>query len=323
VAAPIPLYRPEVALYTAVPAVARQLGITSLGTFHDRNGDQSLLTGNGVVSAAWARAFGANTSQQWSGAASPSFDGSITGLQSGLDLLGRETDTGHRDRIGLLASYGRASGRVNGFSGGFQDVAVGSLSIDATSIGAYWTHIGPSGWYVDAVAMHSWYTGSPFSSQGLTAATNGTGVIASLEGGFPIAITAHLTLEPQAQLLYQHLALGPTQDIVSNIDFGRSDALSGRIGARMIGTYQTTSALLQPYLKVNIWRDFDGRDTTTFAASDAIDTQRGATAFEVGGGITAKLSQALAVFAAAGYTTNLDSNHRETIQGHVGVRVAW
>lgn len=322
-AAPIPLYRPEAALYSAVPAVARQLGITSLGTFHDRNGDQSLLTGNGVVSAAWARAFGGHTSQQWSGAASPSFDGSFTGLQSGLDLFGRETDTGHRDRIGLLASYGRASGRVNGFSGGFQDVPVGSLSIDATSIGAYWTHVGPSGWYVDAVAMHSWYTGSPFSSQGLTAATNGTGVIASLEGGIPIVITAQLTLEPQVQLIYQHLALEPTQDIVSSVDFGRSDALNGRIGARLTGTYQTASALLQPYLKVNLWRDFDGRDTITFAASDAIDTQRGATALEVGGGVTATLSQALAVFAAAGYTANLDGNHRETVQGHVGVRVSW
>lgn len=321
--APITLYRPEVALYSAVPLVARQLAIASLGTFHDRNGDQSLLTGNREMSAGWARVFGGQTSQQWSGAASPAFDGSFSGLQSGAELLVRESDTGHRDRIGLLASYGRASGRISGFSGGFQNAAVGALSIDATSLGAYWTHIGPSGWYVDAVAQHTWYTGSPFSVQGLTAATNGTGMLASIETGIPIAIAPNLTLEPQAQLIYQHLALDPSQDVVSRFDYGRSDALSGRLGARLIGTYRTPSALLQPYLKINVWHDFSGSDDLIFAASDVIATQRRATAYEIGGGVTATLSQAVAVFAAAGYTGSLDGNRRETIQGNLGVRLTW
>lgn len=49
--APITLYRPEVALYSALPLVARQLAISSLGTFHDRNGDQSLLLGGHDISA--------------------------------------------------------------------------------------------------------------------------------------------------------------------------------------------------------------------------------------------------------------------------------
>lgn len=320
---PLALYRPEVALYSAVPAVARQLGIVSLGTFHDRNGEQSLLTGQRDVSAGWARIFGGRESQQWSGAAAPAFDGSFSGVQSGIELLGRDNDTGHRDRIGLLASYGRANGRVSGFSGGFQNTPVGSLSLDATSLGAYWTHVGPSGWYVDAVAAHAWYTGSPFSVQGLQAATNGTGIIASIESGVPIAIAPNLTLEPQAQLIYQNLALDPSQDAISRIDYGRSDALTGRLGGRLVATYRTASALLQPYLKVNVWHDFAGTDGLVFAASDFITTQRRATAYEVGGGVTATLSQAVAVFVAAGYIGNLDRNNRETIQGNVGVRLTW
>jgi autotransporter family porin len=248
--------------------LARQLSVLSLGTFHDRQGDQSLLVANGDFSAAWGRTFGGSTSQQWTGAANPSFDGTFSGVQSGLDLIGRESDAGHRDRIGLLASYGQASGSVNGFSGGFQDVRVGSLAIDATSLGGYWTHVGPGGWYVDGVAKHRGYTGSPVSSQGLSAETNGTGVIASLEAGLPIAIGAHLAIEPQAQLIYQHLALAPTRDIISTVDYGRSDAWSGRIGARVVGNVATASALLQPYLKVNVWRNFDGSDSVAFAATD-------------------------------------------------------
>jgi len=323
---PLALYRPEVALYSAVPAVARQLGIVSLGTFHDRNGEQSLLTSQRDVSAGWARIFGGRESQQWSGAAAPAFDGSFSGVQSGIELLGRDSDTGHRDRIGLLASYGRANGRVSGFSGGgweIQNTPVGSLSLDATSLGAYWTHVGPSGWYVDAVTAHVWYTGSPFSVQGLQAATNGTGIIASIESGVPIAIAPNLTLEPQAQLIYQNLALDPSQDAISRIDYRRSDALTGRLGGRLVATNRTASALLQPYLKVNVWHDFAGTDSLVFAASDFITTQRRATAYEVGGGVTARLSQAVAVFAAAGYIGNLDRNNRETIQGNVGVRLTW
>ena len=36
----IPLYRPEAAMYAALPGMARALGLTTLGTFHERNGDQ-------------------------------------------------------------------------------------------------------------------------------------------------------------------------------------------------------------------------------------------------------------------------------------------
>ncbi|WP_233021511.1 autotransporter outer membrane beta-barrel domain-containing protein [Rhodopseudomonas boonkerdii] len=323
-AAPIPLYRPEAALYSAVPAVARQLGITTLGNFHDRQGDQSLLTGgNGTVSAAWGRVFGEHTSQQWSGMTNPSFRGMVNGLQSGLDLFGWESDNGHRDRVGLFAAYGRAYGDVHGFSGGFQNVAVGTLSLDATSLGGYWTHIGPGDWYIDGVVMHSWYTGSPSSIGRLSAATDGTGFLASLESGYPFRLTPNLSIEPQAQLIYQHLSLAATQDQVSSVSFGGADALSGRIGLRLQGNYQNAAALLQPYLKANLWQDFGGRDTVTFAGTDILDTRRMATALEFGGGIVAKVSSTVGVFAGASYTTNLDSNDRKTIQGNAGIRVTW
>lgn len=225
--------------------------------------------------------------------------------------------------IGLMASYGRATASVTGFSRGFQNSPVGSLALEATSLGAYWTHVGPSGWYVDGVAAHIWYTGAPFSIQGLTAPTGGSGMIASIESGAPILLAPDLTLEPQAQLIYQRLTLDDSQDVVSRFSYGRSDAVSGRLGARLVSTYRTSSALLQPYLKANVWHDFSGADGLAFAASDTITTQRRATAYEIGGGLTASLSRTVAVFAAASYTGSLDHNYRETIQGRFGVRLAW
>lgn len=49
-----PLYRSEVAAYTVVLPVAHELAMTTLGTFHDRRGEQSLLRGgDGILPATW------------------------------------------------------------------------------------------------------------------------------------------------------------------------------------------------------------------------------------------------------------------------------
>jgi outer membrane autotransporter protein len=81
--------------------------------------------------------------------------------------------------------------------------------------------------------------------------------------------------------------------------------------------------LLQPYLKANLWQNFGGLDTVTFASTDVIGTQRRASAFEIGGGMVARLSDALGIFVSAGYTTNLDDHRQQIVQGNLGLRVQW
>lgn len=319
---PITLYRPEVPLYSAVGVVARQLGLAQLGTFHDRQGDGILLGGDNTSFAAWGRFFGAQTKQQWSGMANPLFDGTLSGLQSGFDILRWGNESGHLDRFGFFAAYGRAAGDVRGFAGGFQGVPVGTLSIDATSVGGYWTHLGPSGWYLDGVAMQTWYSSTPRSFGGLSADADGTGFTASLEGGYPIPLLAKLTLEPQAQVIWQRVSFDDTQDAISPVSYHASEAWTARFGFRLQSELQSQAGVFQPYLKVNLWRNFNGVSAVGFGP-DVIDTNLGATALELGGGIVAKLSDSVGVFGAAGYTTDLGRNERQTLQGNVGFRVTW
>ena len=68
-------FRPEVSLYSAIPAMSRELGLISVGTFDQRQGDQSLVQGNGWVPSAWGRVIGEHTELNWSGTVTPSFDG--------------------------------------------------------------------------------------------------------------------------------------------------------------------------------------------------------------------------------------------------------
>ena len=49
---PKPIYRPGVSIYTEVPSLARELAVQQIGTFHDRQGNQDLLTGAGRLPAA-------------------------------------------------------------------------------------------------------------------------------------------------------------------------------------------------------------------------------------------------------------------------------
>ena len=317
----MPFFRPEAVVYAGMPALARLIGKETLGTFHERQGDQSLLTKNGPVPIGWGRAFGERTEYRRGGALSPEFDGHLWGFQAGFDLAAVETWAG-RDHFGAFVGHTGANGDVRGFSLGQRRAASGSVDLDATSLGLYWTHIGPSGWYLDTVLMHSWLDGSPHSYRGVGIDLNGSSTTASLEGGYPIILAPGLALEPQAQIIWQTVDFDPTRDAFSPIGFDADDALTGRIGARLVGTYVAGETTLRPYLKANLWRNFGATDRTAFG-SVVLPASFGATALEVGGGVIATVSQNVSLFATADYTTNLNGPHGQTIEGNLGLRVTW
>lgn len=322
-AAPTPLYRMEVPVYAEVPVLTRELGIAQIGTFHDRQGEQSLLTESGALPAAWARVWGEHTSQSNSGAANPDFSGTMGGVQVGHDIYADRSESGHRNHYGFFFGFARAQGDVNGFALGFPDLSAGRLSLNAYSLGAYWTHIGPSGWYTDAVVMGSTLTLDPSSNQGIGASTHGHAVTTSLEGGLPIPLAANLSLEPQAQLIWQHTSISDLNDGISDVSFHAANGLVGRLGLRLQSRFDGAGAQWQPYLRANLWRYFNGTDSVTFTGSTVIPTDVAATAAQFGLGVVAHLSARGSVFAAASYTTNVNGEHRSTVEGNLGVRWSW
>lgn len=313
----------EVPVYAAVPVLARELGIAQIGTFHDRQGEQSLLDESGPLPAAWARVWGEHTSQTSSGGASPDFSGTISGVQVGHDLYADRSASGHRNHYGFFLGFSRAQGDVNGFALGFPDLSSGHLAINAYSLGAYWTHVGPGGWYTDAVAMGSALTLNPMSNQGIGASTHGHAVATSLEAGLPIPLRANLSLEPQMQLIWQHASIDDLDDGVSNVSFHSANGFVGRLGLRLQGAFEGAGVPWQPYLRVNLWRYFNGTDSVTYAGSTVIPSNVAATAAEFGLGVVAHLSARGSVFAAASYTTNVNGEHRCSVEGNLGVRWSW
>jgi outer membrane autotransporter protein len=322
----IPLYRVETPTYAVVPPIVHQLALAALGTFHERQGEQALLQGQGAVRSAWGRVIGQDTEQSWAGTVAPSFDGTLWGVQAGLDIFAREAEDGRRDHFGLFVGRTRADGDVRGFALGWNNLTVGDTRLDDTHLGLYWSRIGASGAYLDAVILASRYDGEANSSRGIGIDLEGDGTVASLEVGYPVGWGegSRWSLEPQAQLVWQRLSFDDQQDDFASVAFDSDNALTGRVGLRLSGNYETSGGLLQPYLKLNYWHGFGGEDIVRFNA-DAISTQQRFNAIELGAGLVAQFNANASVYVVLDYTTDTGDEGRErrTVEGNVGVRFTW
>ncbi|MEO3998019.1 autotransporter domain-containing protein [Mesorhizobium sp. CAU 1732] len=317
----VPLFRVEVPTYAVVPPVAHHMAISTLGTFHERRGEQALVNGAGWLPTSWARVFGQDADLKWSGTVAPGFDGSLYGFQAGQDIAGWQNAYGST-RVGAFLVHTELDGTVRGQALGWNDLTVGDLDLSATSFGANITHIGENGWYLDAIAMGTWFDGSSTSSRGIGIDLDGSALTLSLEGGYPFALTPDWTLEPQAQLIWNRTWLDETSDTFSTVSFDGSDTLTGRLGARLQGTFDTSAGQFQPYLKANLWHTFDSEQAILFG-SDAIVTQMEGTSLELGGGIVAKLSEAVSLHVTGDYTTNLGGEKQRVFEGNVGLTLKW
>jgi outer membrane autotransporter protein len=336
-----PIIGPRLATYGVVQPIGRQLGLTQLGTLHERIGDTltpAFPEGEGWGRSAWGRFFGQQIDNRYQAFADPRASGQLLGMQAGLDLWPGSVIPGHRDVVGAYFSYGNGSVDVDGLVTNLDATAydlrhTGTLNLNAFSGGAYWTHYGPGGWYLDAILQGTGYEGTAtaqFANLGLSTKlpTNGSGFLASLEGGYPIplALGPNFILEPQAQIIWQHVSFDAADDGVGNIALGSSSGTTGRLGARAQWTVVGANGeVWQPYGRANLWRDWGGAAQTSFAGGAVgVPLVAHATRVEFAGGVTLKIDPSLSFYAQAGYQFATDNNiRRDGVKGDLGLRFTW
>ncbi|HVV27515.1 MAG TPA: autotransporter-associated beta strand repeat-containing protein [Rhizomicrobium sp.] len=327
-----PNYRAEVSLYAALPSMALGYGTTLIGTLHKRVGEEAFLAGEDGqeigFSGAWTRLIADDS--RWSAAPGgiysdgPSFNSGTLAVQGGVDLYHSRTGE-NREFAGLLASFGHVHGAVTHYDGTF----AGNDRFGAISVGGYWTHFGPGGWYVDGVMQGTWYNARANSAYDTTLKTTGGGVNLSAEGGYPFVLGDTLlgegwTLEPQVQLIYQHLTFSDGADIAAQVHFDQVSSLAGRIGGR--ATHSWTMGNGRPltgWLLANVWNEFQANPKTEFS-SDAgfVPFQSDLTGpwGEVGLGLNAQITETLSLYASASYQKGFDRGIR-SFSGSIGVRI--
>lgn len=295
----------------------------ALGTFHDRQGDQRLLSDTNSAPAGWARLYGSDIRRDWAGDASPHFDGSTKGYQVGHDLFVAPTDSGRVQRAGVFVGQSRLQGSVEGFADGFKGTKAGRMKVKGDHFGAYWTLVDPSGWYLDAVAMGTRLGGSSRSDQGIRLDTDGHAVSLSLETVYPMAVSERWVVEPQAQVIHQRIDLDRQNDGISDVSFDSQDYWTSRVGARLKGRYLIDTLPVEPYLRANVWHVLAGKDTVTYNGVDRIKSQHRSSSSDIGVGLVVGVAQGVSLFIAVDYAPQLDSNERAEASGSIGVRASW
>src|SRR5262249_48607144 len=200
----------------------------------------------------------------------------------------------------------------------------GHVDLNATSFGGYWTHLGPSNWYIDAVLQGTYFQTAANSIRGFANNFSGGGFAASIEGGYPIPLMSWLTFEPQVQGIWQRTSFDDSLgEGFSTITYDRSNVLTGRVGALLRGTFGGPGAVWQPYLKGNVWWGSNGFDTVRFDNFPIQTGRNGGTMLEGGGGVTGKLARNVSVYGDASYLESVSGEQRINLKGNVGMRVTW
>ena len=330
-----PIIGPELATYGVVQPIARQLGLQTLGTMQQRIGDTLTLSntggqGNGVARADWARFFGQGIDNRYEAFADPRASGWMGGFQGGIDLWRGSLLPGHSDAAGVYLAFANSNINVQGLvtnaaATNYVQTRTGTLGLNGYSAGGYWTHYGPSGWYLDAVLQGTYYNGNA-GTQFANLPINGSGFISSLEGGYPIPLPLgpRFVLEPQAQIIWQQVSFDQANDGLGPVALGTTSGPTGRVGVRGMWTIiGENGQVWQPYARANLWRDWDAEATTMFGI-DPVSLIEQATRLEFAGGVTAKIGGGVSLFAQAGYQFGLDGAFiRNGIQGDIGLRSVW
>jgi outer membrane autotransporter protein len=318
-----PLYRIEVPLYAAIPSLTRDLVIDQIGTFHDRHGDQSLLDETGTLPATWSRVWGDHARVSSDTGVDPHFSGFTGGTQIGQDIYADTTPSGHRNHYGLLLGAARASGNVTGFALGMPSAQAGDVAVDSASAGAYWTHIGAGGWYTDTIVTGSTLTIKPSSNDGVSVTTHGRSIAGSVEAGLPLALPAGLRIEPQVQVIWQHVSINDVNDGISSVTFSNPGSFAARFGLRVAGRWEAGGASWQPYARVNLWRYFEAQGNVGFGDSTTMPVQSSATLADFQTGVAVNIGVRASLFANVHYAMNVGGATRATVGGDAGVRWRW
>jgi outer membrane autotransporter protein len=312
-----PIIGPELATDGVVQPIARQMGLQTLGTLHERIGDTLTLAntggeGAGVARSDWARFFGQGIDNRYQAFADPRASGWTGGFQGGVDVWRGSFLPGHRDAAGVYVAFANSNIAVDGLvtnaaATGYVQSRTGTLGLNAYSAGGYWTHYGPSGWYIDAVVEGTYYNGNAMT-QFASLPINGSGFISSLEGGYPIPLPLgpRFVLEPEAQIIWQQVSFNQANDGLGPVGLGTTSGSTGRLGLRGMWTIVGENGQVwQPYARANLWRDWGAEATTTFGI-DPVPLIEEATRLEFAGGVTAKLGGGVSLYAQAGYQFALD-----------------
>ncbi|POF43949.1 autotransporter outer membrane beta-barrel domain-containing protein [Pseudomonas laurylsulfativorans] len=285
----------------------------------------SSLTTEDAAPAAWDQLYGQPSYQAQTDYLSQGLAGPGTHELKGPAILTLQSASGHTQRVGLVGGTSQYQINNNGaqITPAMSDPNRDTLNLQGHSLGAYWSLTGPQGWYVDLTASGGRVSGFSRNEQGTRRATEGSAMTLSVEGGFPIGLGENWVIEPQAQLINQRITLDTPYAGSGSASSTDLTSWSGRVGARLKGSYDIKGMPVEPYVRTNLWHTVYTGNTVTLDQVDKISSSRKSSTVELGLGLVARVTPTVSLYVSADYSSDVDDNDLNGLIGSLGVRMRW
>ncbi|AKV09029.1 autotransporter subunit beta [Pseudomonas fluorescens NCIMB 11764] len=285
----------------------------------------SHLTIEDAAPLAWDQLYGQTSRQAQTDYQSQGFTLPGAHQFKGPAILTLQSGSGHTQQFGLIGGTSQFQSNGNGLltSRALAAPNTDTLNLQGQSLGAYYRLTGPQGWHVDLTASGGRVNGISRSEQGARQVTEGSAVTFSVEGGFPIGLSDNWVVEPQAQLINQRVTLDTPYAGSGNASSSDLSSWSGRVGARLKGSYDIKGLAVEPYVRTNLWHTVYTGNTVTLDQVDKISSSRYSSTVEVGLGLVARVTPAVSLYFSADYSSDVDDNDLNGLIGSLGVRMRW
>ena len=333
----VPIYAEPVSGYVQMPTADMELGFTTIGTLHERRGENQTYNITGSNNTA----LGGDQQQTWGRVLVKHLDkdgkkrldtaGNQSVLQIGQDFILDENEkTGIRQHIGGYVAYGHNENDFrdeyrakNGYI--VDDHYTGKGRTDAVSVGGYGTFYGHNGGYVDLVGQVTYLRNKYNARSNESVHQNGWGAALSAETGKSFIVYGNnWFVEPQAQLVYQYLSLDDFNDRIRHVDQHDPSALRGRVGMRFGYNGDTRDNLPSSsfYGIANIWHDFVNPKSVDIGR-DSLKEEYAKTWGELGLGIQLPITRQSDFYSDIRYEKNFGSDKRKGFKGTMGYKYTW
>ncbi|GKX60358.1 autotransporter [Leminorella grimontii] len=314
-------YNPSVPGYVIGPYLNRMYGFDTIGTLHERVGDQENLRKNQEFNqGVWGRIHGGQTKSYKDRF---TYDAETWFAQFGGDLYQSYGESGARTHAGVIATLGQVTANAKDalrplYKG--RSEKTGSVNSRGYGVGAYYTRYAANSAYIDTVAQYTHYHNSYNSVYGDDASQGGDGVTLSVEVGKPFKNANGWFIEPQAQIMYQYLHLDAMNDGVAAVSSTSDNSGLARLGARA-GYDSAATSNIHPYVTADVISVI-GRSPDVTVSGTTFNQNYSSQWGEVGGGVTGDMTKNVTFYTTLKYKQGFDGD-MHGVTGDVGLRINW
>jgi len=315
------LQQPAVPSLSLEPVGASAINLDTLAAFSDNMSERHGQAAPDLVASQWKQFF--PTAPRLGAQPPEQLEAPSQQLMIGPDLFVRETAGGNVHRAGIFVGHNNLQSSFSGTRPLLGDKQRNAVNLSGESLGMYWSMTHEQGWHVDAVAMGSRIDVMGRGDSGQRLNDSGHAMTFSVEGGYPIRLGDTWVIEPQAQLINQRFFPGNQVQEETLQAFDSQPTWSGRVGAKLSGKYDVRGMPIEPYVRTNVWYDFNDTDEVKLDEVDKISSSRYSTTVELGLGLVARVTPSVALFVSADYSSDVDGNDLNGLIGSLGVRMRW